>query len=129
MNSNNCEYSPMIKKAEIKKTIQLGKGGKAHRLDSVFVKLLKQMDNQVINFITKFFNSIFLELGLHSNFIPIRKKHSAKSYRNYRRISLLVARSKWPAHRLASKLNQEQMLLQRYRDLNWEVFVSFIYYK
>lgn len=84
------------------------------------------MDHCVINIIKKFFNSIYetgeiSEESLHSIFISIFKKHTAKLCEDYRTISLTLG--------IKEALFCIQVLIESCGGVNCEVFVCFMEFK
>lgn len=149
---------PEITFAEVKRAIDLAKNRKAVGPDEVPIEILKLLDNNNIALLTNFFNSVYNtgqmpDDWLMSTFVTLPKKPNAKSCDEFRTISLmshvLKIFLKVIHARLYSKCEENmgktqmgfrsglgtrealfatQVMIQRCRDVNCDVYICFLDY-
>lgn len=152
----NTETGPSITTEEVAKAIRKLKNNKAAGPDEVYADLLKLIEQHHLDIITELFNYIYdsgtiPEEWLISTFVPIPKKITAKKCEDYRSISLMshVLKTflKVIHERIYPKLEEHigetqfgfrkglgtrealfslNVLIQRARDVNCDVFACFI---
>ena len=88
------ELDEAISEDEVRRALGRLKGGKACGSDNILPEMLKAAEGGYITFLTKFFNTVFLNEGYPEKWreaiiVPIHKKGPRDSPNNYRGISLL----------------------------------------
>lgn len=157
--NNNETSGPDILKEEVRSAIKQIKQGKATGLDQIPAEIIKLFDEKRMQWITDIFNSIYRtgiipKDWLKSEFITLPKKASAKTCEEHRTISLmshlLKIFLKIIHKRIYKKCEEEiapnqfgflnavgtrealfsiQVLVQRCRDVNCNVFACLIDYQ
>lgn len=153
-----CVTGPYITEDEVRVTISLMKDGKMAGPDGIQSEILKLLDDDAITWITSIFNQIYdsgkiPREWLKSTFIAIPKKPSAKYCTDYRTISIMSHLLKIflkIIHRRIYRLCEEQLsetqfgfrnalgtrealfavqvMFQRCRDVNVDIYACFIDY-
>ena len=147
---------PEIMKEEVRHSIKLAKNGKAAGPDEVYADLLKLLNDEGVDMITKLFNAIY-RTGfippdwLKSTFIAIPKKTNARRCEDYRTISLMSHACKIFLKIIHSRIYKKceelisdtqfgfrnglgtrdalfamQVLMQRCLDVNVDVYTCFV---
>lgn len=157
--NTNCESGPPFTVEEVKYAIKSTKDGKAVGPDNFHSEFLKLMDYDGIKWLTNIFNSIYdtgvvPQEWLVSTFINLPKKPNARKCEDYRIISLmshlLKTFLKVIHKRIYTKCEEQltrtqfgfrdalgtrealfavQVLFQRCRDVNCDIYVCFIDYQ
>lgn len=157
--NTECRTGPPIMYEEVKTAIKCTKDGKAAGPDNFYSEFLKLMDEEQIKWLTTIFNNIYNSgkiprNWLKSTFIALPKKSNARKCDDYRIISLMshllktflkiihkrvyrkceehITRTQFgfrDALGTREALFAVQVLFQRCRDVNCDIYVCFIDYQ
>lgn len=156
--TNDSISGPFITKEEVWKAISNTKNGKAPGPDNIHSEFLKLLDEDGINWLTRIFNKIYksgqIRMWLKSIFVTPPKKSSAKQCSDYRTISLMSHLLKMflkIIHQRIQRVCEQhlgrtqfgfrnalgirealfcvQVLFQRCRDMNCDVYACFVNYQ
>lgn len=149
---------PEIMKAEVEEAIKKVKSGKSPGPDNIYIELIKLIDDKGIDNLTKLFNQIYMSGNipdemLKSTFIPIPKTCNAKHCHEFRTISLMSQALKIFLRIIHGRIRKKceevigatqfgfrdslgtreplfclQVLLQKCRDMQQEVYIGLIDY-
>lgn len=158
-NNTDCRTGPLFTTEEVRTAIRGIKDGKTTGPDNFYSEFLKLMDDNGIKWLTKIFNNIYNtgevpQSWLKSTFVTLPKKPNAKKCDEYRIISLmshlLKTFLKIIHKRLYKKCEEHltrtqfgfrdalgtrealfavQVLFQRCRDVNCDIYVCFVDYQ
>lgn len=153
---NNTDTGPHITKEEVQKAIDTAKNGKAVGPDKIPAEILKLFSEEGINTLTRLYNVVYDtgEIPtdwLHSTFVTIPKKPTSKKCEEYRTISIMSHTLKIFLKIIHARIYQQceanieetqfgfrnavgtrealfalNVLIQRCRDINCDVYLCFI---
>lgn len=158
-NYNNASTGPYISKEEVTHAVKNAKSGKALGPDEVYAEVIKMLDDTGIYVLTKLFNIIYdtgaiPNEWLTSTFVTIPKTTNAKRCNEYRTISLMSQTLKIFLKIIHNRIYKRceavisesqfgfrnglgtrealfslQILVERCRDVNVDVYLCFVDYE